>query len=355
MSLKEQIIELVHKKGKIKASEIVDLTGFSRSYVNYALQDLRNEGRLILIGRANQAHYIPSTKKALLAAKKQLLSIRKTLKNSGFTEDTVLDWIKQETGIFLDLKSNVDSILNYAFTEMLNNAIEHSQSKTIEIRMKRTDDLITFSIKDLGIGIFKNIMDQKHLRNELEAIQDLLKGKQTTMPQEHSGEGIFFTSKLADTLVIESSKKKLLFNNIVEDIFLQDIHRIKGTTVLFTINLNTKKITEDVFKEYTGDSFEFDRTKVIVRLYKMGSMYISRSQARRILSGLIGFRTVVMDFNHITTVGQAFADEIFRVWQNHNPDVKIKVERANENVNFMISRARHEGVGDPSQQSLFSK
>lgn len=355
MALKDKIIQLVNEKGKITASEIVELTGFSRSYVNVALQDLRNESKLILIGKANQAHYIPGTKKALLEAKRQLLSVRKILKNNGLAEDTVLDAIKQETGIFLDLKPNVVSILNYGFTEMLNNAIEHSQSKTVEVRMKRTDDAITFSIKDVGIGIFKNIMERKHLRNELEAIQDLLKGKQTTMPQEHSGEGIFFTSKLADTLVIEGSTKKLLFNNVVEDIFLQDIHKIKGTTVVFTINPNTGKVTEDVFKEYTGDSFEFDRTKVAVRLYKMGSLYVSRSQARRILSGLTGFRTLVLDFNHISAIGQAFADEIFRVWQNHNPNVHIQIERANENVKFMINRARHEGVGDPPQPTLFSK
>jgi hypothetical protein len=45
------------------------------------------------------------------------------------------------------------------------------------------------------------------LKNHLEAIQDLLKGKQTTMPKSHSGEGIFFTSKIADNLTISSSQE----------------------------------------------------------------------------------------------------------------------------------------------------
>lgn len=87
----------------------------------------------------------------------------------------------------------------------------------------------------------------------------------------------------------------------------------------------------------------------------MGSLYVSRSQARRILSSLTGFKTVILDFNHISGIGQAFADEIFRVWQNHNPNVEIKAERANENVRFMIERARHHGIGDAQQPTLFSR
>ena len=70
----------------------------------------------------------------------------------------------------------------------------------------------------------------------------------------------------------------------------------------------------------------------------MGDMYISRSQARRIMNGLDKFSTIVLDFKYIKNIGQAFVDEIFRVWRNKYPDKEIIVENADDNVNFMIKR-----------------
>ena len=55
-------------------------------------------------------------------------------------------------------------------------------------------------------------MKKKNLNSEMEAIQDLLKGKQTTAPEAHSGEGIFFTSKVSSVLTIQSSHKKLIYS-----------------------------------------------------------------------------------------------------------------------------------------------
>ncbi|GAH25948.1 unnamed protein product, partial [marine sediment metagenome] len=77
---------------------------------------------------------------------------------------------------------------------MLNNAIEHSESKKVEIIIERRKNNIIFEVRDWGVGIFNNIMNKKGLSSEMDAIQDLLKGKQTTAPSYHSGEGIFFTS-----------------------------------------------------------------------------------------------------------------------------------------------------------------
>ena len=76
-----------------------------------------------------------------------------------------------------------------------------------------------------------------------------------------------------------------------------------------------------------------------IKLYKMDSEYISRSQARRILSGLYKFKTVILDFKGVETVGQGFADEVFRVWKLNYPDISIIPNNANENINFMINRA----------------
>lgn len=339
MDIKALILKRLVKNGKLKVADIVKATGFSRAYINRFFQELRNEGKIVLIGKANKAYYIPAKKNIIKKVKKETLNIRRILRNINLSEDIVLSRIKKDTGIFLNLPKNVSAILDYAFTEMLNNAIEHSRSEKIIVTMKRDNININFEVIDFGIGIFINIMKKKKLKNELEAIQDLLKGKETTAPKEHTGEGIFFTSKVADKLIIQGSKKKLIFNNQLNDIFIKDIKPIKGTKVKFEISKQSKRDLTKVFREYAGESFEFSKTKVTIDLYKMDNAYISRSQARRVLSGLDKFETITLDFKNIETAGQAFADEVFRVWQNHHPTIKIIYQNANENILFMIKRA----------------
>jgi len=334
MDIGALILKNLAKHKEIKVAQITKATGFSRTYINRFFQELKNEGKIVLIGRANKARYIMPGKKAKTAA----LEISRILRNKNLSEDLVLDEIKQDTGIFLPLPANISKIIDYAFTEMLNNAITHSRSKTVKVSMKKEDSLIRFEVRDKGVGIFNNIIKKRRLKNELEAIQDLLKGKQTTAPKEHTGEGIFFTSKLADKLVIQSSTKKLIFDNILKDIFIKGAKILKGTKVNFEISTKSKTDLGTVFKKFTGNAFAFSKTEVNANLYKMDTDFISRSQARRILSGLDKFRTITLNLQGVETVGQGFADEVFRVWQRHHQGTKIKYKNANENVEFMIKR-----------------
>ena len=340
MDIKKLILERILKKGQLRISEIVKKTGFSRAYINRFLKELKDEGIIMLVGKANRAHYVLSDKNKILKAKKEILSGHYTLKNKNLSEDEVLDKIKKDTGIFLNLPKNVISITDYAFTEILNNAIEHSKSQTIDVFAERDKKFIRLSVIDKGIGIFNSIIKKRNLKNELKAIQELTKGKLTTAPKKHSGEGIFFTSCVVDKLIIQSSNKKLTFDNILNDIFISDIKKLKGTKVTFLISTGSKRRLEKIFKKYAGETFEFAKTKVIVKLYKTDTGYISRSQARRVSTGLEKFKTVTLDFRNINTVGQAFADEVFRVWQNRHPDIKIQYQNANENIVFMIKRAK---------------
>ncbi|MBD3379154.1 MAG: DUF4325 domain-containing protein [Candidatus Omnitrophica bacterium] len=340
MDIRKLILDKIEQQGEVKASEIVGQSGFSRAYVNRFFRKLREEGRIILLGKANAARYVPAKAEKVKHAKESILSFSRVLENKGLSEDSVLDEIKKETGIFLHLPGNVSHIIDYAFTEMLNNAIEHSRSDKVACKMKKEAGIISFEVDDSGVGIFNNIKQKKGLSSRIEAIQDLMKGKLTTMPESHSGEGIFFTSKSGDILTIKSSGKKLIFNNLLDDVFLEDSKEEKGTKVIFSIESGSKKILSDIFREYTDDSFEFQKTKVRVHLYRMGNEYISRSQARRVLAGLEKFRFVILDFKGVKTVGQAFADEIFRVWKERYPEIKVKAENYNENIEFMIKRAK---------------
>ena len=77
-----------------------------------------------------------------------------------------------------------------------------------------------------------------------------------------------------------------------------------------------------------------------MELYREGAEYVSRSQARRIMTGLDKFETIELDFKGIDSIGQAFADEVFRVWHADHPGTRIIPRNANENVIFMIQRAK---------------
>ncbi len=337
MDLKKLILDFINRKGEVKASEIIKITGYSRPYVNRSFQQLRDEGKIALIGKANKAHYVLASEERKV--KKSIREIKFIESIEGLAEHDVLEKIKRETGIFIDVKDNVREDLEYAFSEMLNNAIEHSKSEKVYVFMKRSKTIIFFKVRDKGVGIFNNIMQKKDLDSELEAAQDLLKGKQTTAPETHSGEGIFFTSKIADELKITSSDKKLMFNNIINDVFIENVKQRRGTAVYFSLSLGSKRDLSDIFRSYTSDSYEFSKTIVDVKLYRIDTEYISRSQARRVLVGLDKFKQITLDFKNVKTVGQAFADEVFHVWKQAHLDIEIKAINGNENVDFMIKRA----------------
>jgi anti-sigma regulatory factor (Ser/Thr protein kinase) len=339
MDLKELILNTIKKHSQVKTADIAGLTGFSRVYVHRVLKQLVDDGIVILMGKANQAHYVLSSDK-VRSIKTGQKRIHRILNNKNLSEDTVLREIKAQSAIFHGLAGNISSIVDYAFTEMLNNAIEHSASKIIDVIVMRAAKDIMFTVTDRGVGIYNNIMKKKHLRTTIDAVQDLLKGKETTAPQAHSGEGIFFTSRIADRLTIKSFEKKLVFDNIGEDIYVKDIQPVKGTRVDFVVNLQSKKNLADLFSKYTDESFQFSKTGVKVKLYHQDVDYVSRSQARRILMGLEKFKAVELDFRGVKTIGQAFADEVFRIWQPVHKDVKFVIKDANENIMFMIRRAQ---------------
>ncbi|EKD43464.1 MAG: Regulatory protein [uncultured bacterium] len=341
MNIKLLILDKIRVQKQIKATQIVKETGFSRVYVNRIFRELRDEGRIILIGKANRAVYVLAEKKALEEAKGHILSFREVFVNKNLSEEDVLKRAKDESGVLLGLKNNVSEILNYTFLEMVNNAIEHSGSETVVVELGKGEGIITFMIADSGVGIFNNIKNKFNLPDILSAIQFLLKGKQTTMPDSHTGQGIFFSSKMADSFMIISSGKKIRFfnTNDLDDVFIENIKDEPGTQIHFIISLNSNRSEQEIFEKFTNqDTFEFSKTHILIKLYEISKNPLSRSEARRVMIGLNSFKEIVLDFKDVESVGQGFADEIFRVWQNSHPDIKISYVNAVENVEFMIKR-----------------
>ena len=347
MITRELIVKTAREKGVIKTSDFLTPFRASRQYISHLISQLVQEGGLIKLGSTRSARYVTPQ---YLAAHPSLTPTRyhRTLQAKNLEEHSILDDIEREFIPFKTLPENIKSIFIYAFSEMLNNAIEHSQTKKINVAVWLNRGILSFIVDDFGIGVFRNIMHKRHLKSAWEAIQDLLKGKTTTAPKLHSGEGIFFTSKAGDTFILDSYGHQLLVDTTIPDLFVNiPKGRIKhGTKVTFSISTKETRHLNDLFKKYTNNSGDvehgFDKTEIRVRLYTSGGVHISRSQARRVLFGLEKFNVIIMDYAEVPMVGQAFADEVYRVFRKKYPDIRVENERMNEAVHFMVERAINE-------------
>lgn len=125
----------------------------------------------------------------------------------------------------------------------------------------------------------------------------------------------------------------------IKDFLLKTIYYTKNYFNIFVII--TERTTKEIFDEYTGDDFVFNKTKITVHLAKdyLGHDFVSRSLAKRILMNVEKFKIIVLDFENIDNIGQGFADEVFRVFKNKNPDITIVPVNMNEKIEFMINRA----------------
>lgn len=336
----EIIIALATKKDSITTSEITqELGDISRQAASQHLRNLVKQGVLVKRGRTIGSYYILAQKASSLPSDKVKIRLRR----EGLEEHKTFTMLRDRALFIRELKDNVSSILFYAFSEMLNNAIEHSQSKWVEVEINRDTESLNFVVSDFGIGVFRNVLRTRHLKSEIEAIQDLLKGKTTTAPHSHSGEGIFFTSKIADIFILDSFGYRLRVDNLINDVFIEKLEYInRGTSVQFQIAIHSGRHLNDVFSRFVVDPTEpgFNKTEIKVRLFVVGNIYISRSQARRILSGLEKYESIIFDFDKVTTVGQAFADEIFRVFKNAHPHIHLEALSMTEPVKFMVERAK---------------
>lgn len=308
----------------------------SRQYITRILKGLVDTDVLARTGSARLTQY------QLTKLTSSNIIFDKSYALAGLKDYIALEELFAEAPSILRLSEDIRSILSYAVTEMMNNAIDHSRSELASVSVQLSETIVRFIIRDFGIGVFRNILEKYRLGNEFEAMEELLKGKTTTAPQAHSGEGIFFTSKIADTFRLRSYGYELLIDSKSDDIFAGRIDpEIKGTEVMFQISVTSKKHLNDIFMEYTNPTdLSFNKTHAYIKLFTTGTIYVSRSQAKRLLAGLDArkFKEILLDFNGVPNIGQAFADEIFRVFGNQHPDIKLTPVNTNDAVNFMIKR-----------------
>lgn len=305
--------------------------GISRVAANKYIQRLETEGWIARSG--------PSTHPVFSIGYKR--RVARTYPLTGLEEDIV--W-EQDFRPYFSLAGNVQSIVGHGLTEMVNNAIDHSGGKDVFVWMSQDESTIRLIISDDGIGIFSKITAALGLPDKRQALFELAKGKLTTDPSRHTGEGVFFTSRMFDSF--EISANGLLFNhdeNLPHD-WLREEKGVfpDGTAVFMRIALDSARTAASVYAQFTDapEDYDFSRTVVPMKLAKYGDeQLVSRSQAKRLIARFDRFKTVILDFSEIKEIGQAFADELFRVYGSGHPEVELVPKNMTEQVERMWLRA----------------
>jgi excisionase family DNA binding protein len=246
-------------------------------------------------------------------------------------------WRQINDVLQIDEATAAGTVLRYAVTELLNNAIDHSNGTSVAVAVWSSPEALTFRISDDGEGAFAHLRRGLGLADDFESISALSKGKQTTWKERHTGEGIFFTSKALDVFQMSANGKRWTVDNIRGDQAVGVSYIEAGTEVVGQVDPTTTRSTRDVFREYTKD-FEFVRSRPAVKLFGLGLRFVSRSEARRLLADLDEFVEIDVDFEGVEDVGQGFVDELLRVWPREHPDKTINPINMNDAVEFMVRR-----------------
>jgi len=327
------IIENLEKNPETIARVTAEKFGLSRQSVNTYIHRLIEKGLIAAEGKTRNKRYRlkPVVEKAFA------LQIDPSLREDKVWRDFIAPVLKD------GIKENIMAICHYGFTEMLNNVIDHSEAKSAVVELQYYPNKIELTISDKGVGIFKKLAKELNLDDERHAILELSKGKLTTDPERHTGEGIFFTSRIFDEFMLCSGTLAYSRTKDGNDFILDAKKEIKGTLVVMGIGTDSKTTTTAVFDEYANERLGFSKTYVAVRLTAYGDEnLVSRSQAKRLLARLDRFREVIMNFDGVKFIGQAFADQIFRVFKTEHPEVNIIPVNENKDVKKMIKTIKSE-------------
>lgn len=329
--VRQFILDLISKNQKSVVAVTSDKFKITRQAVNKHINILKKQKIISAEGNTKNRRY------SLCPIKAKEMTYHL---DSIMQEDIV--WRDDFLPLLSGFPGNVVDIWHYCFTEMLNNAIDHSSGNRVIIQLIKTAIDIDIMIYDDGEGIFKKIQRELNLQDESHALLELSKGKLTTDPTKHTGEGIFFSSRMIDDFSILSGKTYFSHKHTDDKDWIMEHQKFQnGTGVFMKMKNNISRTVKGVFDRFTsGDDFGFNKTIVPVRLARYGDeLLVSRSQAKRLLAHVDRFKTVILDFSEIEGVGQAFADEIFRVFTLKNKEINLLHINANADVEKMILHA----------------
>lgn len=322
------IDDLLAEWGSIANRNVVAVTGATRQAVHGQLQGMVEAGELVREGAGRSVRYRSVHPRR-----------RFRYELAGLDEDRVWSEVRSEVPELAALPQVAERALHTAVVELVDNAISHSRGKWVQVSFRKAHDRLIVEVSDDGEGIFDHLAHVNELDDSMEALQQLTKGKLTTLPAEHTGEGLFLLSKIADFFEVESGGLLWMVDNEIDDVGISSAHVRPGTRVRFEVDAGTDTSLESVFAQ-SSEAFELSRRRVVVKLFETGNRFLSRSEAKRLLTGLGRFRNVIVDFNGVAAVGQGFVDEMFRVWPSRHPHTRLHPVNMVPPIAFIVEHGR---------------
>lgn len=313
------------------ASTAAERTGLSRVAVSRRIKKLVEAGYLSRHGSGTRPTYSPGPQHFWLHTTTPQ-AVAKAGGEFGVWEAHVAPLLQGQA-------PSVCNLANIAFTELLNNALDHAHAQQLVLGAHVADDRLHMLVADDGVGIFRQIAQGLDLFDDRLALLELAKGKYTSAATGHSGMGVFVSARMLDGLAIQSGGLTFDLNPAphalppfawvdVPGLPARWAHGAVGTVVRMDLALDTTRTAQSVYERYfTADEVggeAFHTTEVPVRLAQLGSQLTSRSQGKWVVERATEFRTVVLDFEGVNLVGQGFVDEVFRVFATAHPQVRLK-------------------------------
>ena len=328
-TIRRRALALIAKDGRGVAGRLASEFGLSRQAINVHLQALLHSKQVEAEGSTRARVYRLAT----------LTETVRSYPREGLREDVV--WQEVFAPVYAGLPENVRDTWHYGVTEMVNNAIDHSGSAQVHVGVRRNAVFTDGWVADDGEGIFLKIQRALNLYDPREAILELAKGKLTTDPANHTGEGIFFASKVFDAFDIRAGRLHFMHDHGTLDALMERPADAPGTLVLMRLANDSPRMAKTVFDEFAApEEYTFAKTIVPVRLAQYeGEKLVSRSQAKRLYQRFERFRHVVLDFAGVAEIGQAFADELFRVFASAHTGVTLAPINMTKAVSQMVRRA----------------
>ena len=330
--INDAIILSCATQGGTIASAATAQTGLTRVAISRRIKKLADTGYLQRHGTGTRQTYSLGNKRFWL----NVDAIDNIVRRGG----EMVVWEQHLSALLADLQPNVKNLAYTAFTEMLNNALDHSNGQQVVMGMHVQSGQLHMLVADDGEGIFRKIAKAADLFDPRLAILELAKGKYTTAPLGHSGMGIFVSSRMMDGFAIESFGLRFDPNEANTPLprfdWVDASAQLKPaqalTVVRMAIALDSTRTGNDVYFKYfessnVGDAEPgeaFHTTEIPVRLAQLSSELVSRSQAKWVMNRATQFKTVILDFEGVVHVGQAFVDEVFRVFATAHPHIRLK-------------------------------
>lgn len=279
------------------------------------LRKLEASQWLVRVRRGRTTTYLPGALKQVV----------RTYALAGLQEDQ--PWAR-DFAPFMALPAHVARLLQHAYTELVNNAIDHSGGSAVTISVRQTPMHAQLLVSDDGCGLFNRIEQSFQIDDPLLAMFELSKGKLTSMPETHSGHGLYFTTLLADFFNLHANDAAFQCNRAERARWSPSKPMARqGTSVYLAISLETTRTLDAVLRSHSLDPtlYAFDSTIVPLCLLTGAQNGLeSRAQAKRVVSRLpASFRRAEVDFSGIADIGHGFADELFRVFPRQHPGLEL--------------------------------